>query len=114
VPFARGESVEFLVRAKSGRDALGASLYTETPVEVTGCALWPGTSTEQVQAADTVTTRWTLALPRILPAGLAPTATDRVRVRGEVYEIDGTPDAYRSPLSGARPGLVLQLVRVTG
>ncbi|MEU4772963.1 hypothetical protein [Micromonospora sp. NPDC023644] len=38
--------------------------------------------------------------------------TDRMEVRGEVYEVEGEVGEWRSPLTGWRPGLEVALRRV--
>jgi hypothetical protein len=45
---------------------------------------------------------------------LAVTAQNRVRVRGDVWAIDGDPADWRNPFTGWHPGIVLQVGRVDG
>lgn len=48
------------------------------------------------------------------PAGADILATDRVRVRGDDYEVDGEPGDWRSPYGTANGGLEIALRRVEG
>jgi head-tail adaptor len=45
---------------------------------------------------------------------LTVTAQNRVRVRGDVWAIDGDPADWRNPFTGWHPGIVLQVGRVDG
>ena len=79
----------------------------ETPVAGVLCE--PRPSSEPVQdARNAVTSGFTL----YLPAGTVVDSTQRVRVRGVDYEVLGDAQDWR--LGGWRPGLVLQVERVTG
>lgn len=80
----------------------------ETVVE--GCAIWPRTSSEQDQARSQVI----VGLTVFIPPGVDVPATDKARVRGVLYEVDGDPGLYRSPLTGHASGTEVALRRVTG
>lgn len=65
----------------------------------------PRPSSEPVQdARNAVTTGWTI----YLPAGADVTARDRMRVRGEVYDVLGDPAAW------ADAGVIVQLEKTRG
>jgi head-tail adaptor len=49
-----------------------------------------------------------------MPAGADVLASDRVRVRGEVYDVDGTPKVWRSPFTARHPGVEVHVRRVVG
>jgi hypothetical protein len=84
---------------------------TATEVTHSGVAVEPRPSSEPVQdARNAVTSGFTLYG---LPDG-AVTAANRVRVRGEVYEILGDPALWRSPFTDWEPGLVVQVGRTEG
>jgi hypothetical protein len=106
--FAFGETVTLGRRFLSGRDGDGNDVYARTDITVTGCGFNPGGSTEQVQGQDTVVTVPTL----YMPTGTLVLATDTVTVRGQVYEVNGSPNDYSNPLTGWSPGVVVQLRRV--
>ena len=82
----------------------------DTETTYTGCAVWPRVSSEDVQARDQVI----YGLYVLFPAGADVLATDRVRVRGQVYQVDGEPGVFHSPLTGTLIGPQVSLTRVTG
>lgn len=94
----------------SGEDEPGWS-GTPTETAVTALAVEPRPSGEPVQdARNAVVSGFTL----YLPTGTAVTAQNRVRVRGEVYEVIGDPARWRDPFTGFEPGIVVQVQRVEG
>lgn len=109
--FGFGETATFVTRTATSRDADGNDVYTDVPVDITGCGFDPGGSFETLQSGDQVTTTPTLYAPQ---GALVPAAVDRVIIRGETYEVDGTPRDYRNPFTGWHPGPVVQLKRVEG
>lgn len=48
------------------------------------------------------------------PADMDVDATDRLEVRGEVYEVIGVPQRPRNPWTGWEPGTTVKLRRVRG
>jgi len=94
-----------------GNDVPGAP----TEIPVLGCAVAPRDGTgaganEITDARDTVIVGLTL----YAPYGTEIRATDRVRVDGELYEVDGQPGAFRSPFTGSTGPVVVALELVTG
>lgn len=82
-----------------------------TEATVSGIAVEPRPSSEPVQdARNAVTSGYTLYG---FPRG-SVTAANRVRVRGEVYDVLGDPADWRSPFTGWEPGLVVQVGRTAG
>lgn len=113
---ANGDTVTIVRPGPPTRDAYGNDV-AGSPVEVTvsGCGIAPrggtGTgSTEIVQGRDTVIVGLTL----YAPAGTDIRATDRVRVAGVLYEVDGQAGAFRSPFTGSTGPVVAALALVTG
>lgn len=100
-----------LVRRTKGPwpDSFGNDVYTEST-----SAVWavyaPGSSTEQVQGRDTVTTTATI----YLDAGTDVAAIDAVIVAGQRFEVDGAPTTWSSPLTGWTPGIEVRLRGVVG
>lgn len=97
-------------RAKTGTDGDGNDVYSDVTVTTSG-AFAPEGSTELIQGQATLITNPTFYLSDGAPV---PSASDRLEVRGVVYEIDGQPQEYRNPFTGSAPGAVLRLERVTG
>lgn len=109
----RGETVRHYVRSVTGRDNRGNDVVVfDDGTDIPNCPVWPRGSTEQVQGRDTVTTGLTTVVPATY---LTPvSALDRIEVRGDMYEVDGTPSDWRSPFTSRKPGLEVQLTRITG
>lgn len=94
--------------ASPGNDRYGNPLPgVDVETAVTGAAFEPRFTSETV-GADRLTTTTKPALiffdewPDLL-------STDRVRVRGVIYEVDGVPADYRSPFGTGFGGVVVEL-----
>lgn len=110
-PYPMGETITIVrpgapTQDEYGNDVPGPSVETE----VAGCAVWPRTSSEDVQARLQVLE----GLNVLAPYGTVVGPHDRVRVRGLLYDVDGDPGEWRSPLTGFRGGVQIELTRVTG
>ncbi|MFE6282436.1 hypothetical protein [Streptomyces sp. NPDC057877] len=93
-----------------GQDGFGDPLPGDpAETEVTGAFMQPAGTTERTDDRDTVDSAWTCFLP--------PTAdiraTDRIRWRSTVYEVDGDPQPF-DDLRGATRHIEVRLRRVTG
>lgn len=71
-----------------------------------GCLEFPVESTEE---ANSVTDRRRL----LAPSGSDVRATDRIKIRGLAYQVNGLPKDWIDPLTGWAPGMQVDLVRVT-
>ena len=104
-----GETVTRLrTGAQTGTDAFGQPVYgPDDEVDIDGAAFDPGGSVEPVELgrAAVVTT------PKCYWRDVAPdvVSTDRLRVRGVVYQVTGNPAAWVSPYTGTTKGLVVEL-----
>lgn len=97
--------------APAGSSYTGTKYVEAAPVATTA-VFAPGGSTETVQGGDTVITQPTLYG---VDETLAVTALDVFVIGGDRYEVDGDPQAgFQSPFSGWRPGVVVQLRKVSG
>ncbi len=110
--FPAGETVTLIRRGPvSGRDGFGNDVYgPDVEIDVSGCAVAPTAGSEDVQARDQVAGHLTVWLP----AGTEVRATDRARVRGEVYEVTGPSQSWRSPFTGRPSPVQAGLTRVSG
>lgn len=110
--FAFAEAFTIIGRAVIGEDSDGNDVYGPTETATSG-AFAPEGSTELIQGQDTVIENPTIYLS---PGSPTPAATDQIRreLTGETYLIDGKPAVYLNPFTGAQPGPVLRLERVTG
>ncbi|MFQ6194872.1 hypothetical protein [Streptomyces sp. NPDC000405] len=110
--FPFGETVTVLRAGATGRDIYGNDLPGPAVEQlVRGCVIAPaGTPDEVTGGRDTVTE----ALTVYLPAGTDVRPTDRMRIRGEVFEVHGAVTAHRSPFTGQGAGVHLTARRTTG
>ena len=112
-----GETVIILrPGAPTGRDEYGVeTVGPPEEIPVPGCGIAPrdgngAGGNEQTQARDTVI----IGLTLYAPAGTDLRPTDKVRVAGVLYEVDGQAGAFRSPFTGSAGPVVAALERVTG
>jgi hypothetical protein len=111
VTWPAGETATVLRPGTPTQDPYGNDVPgDDTETDYGSCAVWPRVSSEDVQARDQIID----GLYVLFPVGADVLATDRVRVRGEVYLVDGEPGVYRSPLTGTRLGPQVALTRITG
>lgn len=110
-PYPLGETITIVRPGAPTQDDYGNDV-PDAPAEtsVAGCAVWPRTSGEDVQARLQVTE----GLNVIAPYGTDVQPHDRVRVRGVLYDVDGDPGEWRSNLTGTKAGVQIELTRVTG
>jgi len=110
MPLAHAEPAVIIRKVPSGaRDEYGNDLYTTTEIP-TMAAVGPKPPSEDMQDRDQVTAGvfvW-------LPAGTVVYATDQMRLRGNLYEVDGDPMAWQSPFTGLVAPVQVLLRRVTG
>ena len=112
--FPFGETVVILRTEPDDVDPYGDPIpgaSTETPVE--GCAVWTGREANaEPVAADRAPLIADLTIS--FPAGTDVRSTDRVRVRGKVYDVEGDPFEFVNPFTGWRPGVVAYANRGQG
>jgi hypothetical protein len=106
-----GELVIVLRRVEDGEDRYHNTRYKTVEVPVEGAAVRVLSSDEKPEGGGSSVVD---AIEVILPAGTVVGANDRLRVRGLVYEIDGTPEDQRDPSTGGRPGVKVIARRITG
>lgn len=108
--FPNGVTVILHTRLVDGADEYNNTTRVDADVPFERCATWAGPSVESPQGATTVITDRTV----VLPHGTAVAPTDQITVLGERYRVEGKPKDDVSPFSGWAPGVVVELVRVTG
>lgn len=113
--FPFGETV--YVRAYLGdvtEDAHGNTVESwaaEPGVAVEGCAFSPGESAEPVEANR----RAVVTTPQLFcPPDTVITSKDIVTVRDLTFQVVGDPADWTNPFTGWRPGVVVNLRRVSG
>lgn len=110
--FASGETVTIVRRgAVTGQDTYGNDVYAAAgETDVPGCAVAVSSSSEDVTARDQVSSSATVWPPH----GTDIRPTDQMRVRGVLYDVQGTPGDWRSPFTGIAAPLQVELSRVVG
>lgn len=110
MPYPYGDTITIHTKSGTTQDPVyGNDVPTYTDSAVVG-GFAPAGSVEIQQGRETITTTPTL----YLPAGTSVAALDRVTVRGVTYEVNGTPQDWRHPMTGWQAGIVVRLQNVTG
>ncbi|HEU4567436.1 MAG TPA: hypothetical protein VFR99_05325 [Marmoricola sp.] len=110
MPLPAGETVVRIRLTPGGRDRFGDPVgTTEDRLTIPGCAVAPRQGGEQIGDGRYAVTS---GIDLYAPAGADILPSDRVEVRGVVYEVTGEPADWASPYSGRRPGMLVQLTRV--
>lgn len=93
-----------------GTDAHGDPLPGDPEeFEISRTFLQPGATVENTDSRDTVVDQWDW----FVPSGADIRPTDRVRFRGDLYEVDGSPQPFDDE-RGRPHHIEVQLRRVTG
>jgi hypothetical protein len=114
--FPAGQDV---VVYREDRNRLGDLVIVEEQV-LHGCGIAPRTSSElggsyQGLGGTSGRTTVTTGLTLYAPVGSHITARHRVRLAdGTVWQVQGDPGHWHSPLTGWSPGVVVELDRVVG
>jgi hypothetical protein len=95
----------------AGSDPFGDPLPGEAGRTSVAGVFAPGSTSEDLLGRGA--TAYTTAT-LYLPVGTDVRRTDRVEVRGTVWEVDGEPVEWRSPGTGRRAGLQVNLRAVKG
>src|ERR1044071_5282946 len=104
-----GETVVLIRRTLNGRDRYGNDRYTTSTTTIGGVSVRAAGSSESLaDHRDRVTT----TLEVLLPPETTVTAYDRLRIRGLLYEVDGTPDDGLNPDTGVSGGVKVTVKRI--
>ena len=108
-----GETVTIVRAAPGGTDAYGDPIPSTTArIDVPGCAFAPRYSSESTdRGRQGVVVGGTVYLPSTAPAVLP---SDRIEVRGRLYEVDGEVGEWISPFTGWAPGFEVAVRRAVG
>jgi hypothetical protein len=79
---------------------------------IPGCTGWPGTSSEELDRRDEVTTTYTVSVPAGAPE-ILPT-DEAVLPDGTVWQVNGSVQRYTGTVNSATRGVLVQLQRGTG
>lgn len=105
----QGEPITIIRKTVSGQDQYGNDQWVTSEITVVG-AVAPRVSSEDMQSRDQVSA----GLIVWLPGGTVILATDQLRIRGAIYEVDGDPMDWRSPFTGRAAPVQVMLTKVTG
>jgi hypothetical protein len=105
-----GVTVTLARSAVTGRDQYGNDVRETTETQVGGCAFAPGSTSENTQGTDQVTTD----AECYLPAGTAITPEDQIIYQGMAYQVTGVPQSWSSPFTGLASPVRVKLRAVTG
>lgn len=113
------ETVQVLRRPVLAFPTMGDTSETMTSVPVSGCLIYPNTVTETVSrkaGTETIVGQDTVVsgLTCLMPFGTDVLPTDRVQVRGVIYDVNGQPSTWKSPSTGHRSVVEVQLKTATG
>ena len=104
-----GNHTAHIIRGR-GRDAHGDPLPGDPEeIEVRGTSMQPGATTEDTDGRDTVASTWFW----FVPPGTDIRATDQVRWRGALFDVDGDPQPWDDE-RGRPHHIEVQLRKVTG
>lgn len=109
--FRAGQTVTFVSRKVTGQDDYGNDVYTEVSQFVSGCAIAPSTSSEDVQGTASVLTDVILYAPTNTDIGLFDAV---ILPDGKRYRLTGTPNTWQSPFTGSVSYVQINLQAVTG
>lgn len=99
-----------MTRLRGGRTSFGGDPTSDVELDIEGCLFAPTGGFEQTGGRDTVTTQPTL----YTPPGADIRSTDRVRIRGFVYQVDGEPADWHGAFSSDWAGVAVPLRGITG
>lgn len=103
-----GETVTILRAEEADEDSMGNPTTTDVEIPVEGCAFAPGSSAESTATfggrTDTDGTVYA-------PSGTVFLPSDRLRIRGVLYTVDGDPQQWINPYSNRAAGVVVNVKR---
>lgn len=104
--FPHGETVT-IVSTTTTTTPLGDTTTTTTEVEWGPCAVAPRYATENTDPSRPATIVGLTVYGPVVDLD----ADDQLRIRGEVYDVDGGPGEWRSPFTGWEAGMEVPVKR---
>jgi hypothetical protein len=105
-----GQTVTFVNRTVTGQDAYNNDVYTANSTDVPGCAVSPGTSTENWAGTMEIESDIVVYAP---PGTVVDLPWDEMIFNGVTYNIVGTPGSWQSPFTGTQSMLEIKGKLVT-
>jgi hypothetical protein len=109
-PILGGFTVTLISSQVTGRDGYGNDVRTAVRRDIPGCAVAPGSTSENLDNTVQVTED----LEVYMPAGTVVTPEDSVEYQGITYRVMGQPESWQSPFTGTAGPVRLRLRLVTG
>jgi hypothetical protein len=91
-------------------DVRGNDVYVESRIEVRGCSVQSGATSEIVQGTELVSSDVVV----YMPSGTDLYPVDALEIDGERYEIQGQPGSNQSPFTGSIGPVEVRANRQTG
>lgn len=102
------------LRPASTVDAHGNTIQnwaSVTRLDLPGAISWPIVTREAITPGrEAIVDTWMVAVP----PGVGIDRHDRIEIDGQVWQIDGWPQAWANPYTGGRPGTTVRVVQVGG
>lgn len=92
-----GQTVTFVHRQLTGEDQYGNDVYGKTNVDVPGCVVAPGNTSENFQGTLQITSDVTVYTPAGTTVDLP---VDQMIINGVTYNVVGNPNNWSSPWTG--------------
>jgi hypothetical protein len=100
-----GQTVTFVNKVVTGIDDYGNDVYDSATVDVPGCAVSPGVSTQSWQGTEQISADVTVHAP---PDTNVDLPRDQMIIDGVVYNVVGNPRGWKSPFTGT--GSMLEIL----
>jgi hypothetical protein len=110
VVFPYGSTVTIRRRSVSGKDEYGNDKYAFVEENIPLCVVQPSGSGEETNFADRLST----TIIVYFPYGTDVNYIDALVVNEVEYEIEGTPQTWRSPFSGNVAPIEVRATKITG
>jgi hypothetical protein len=111
MPYLRqGQTVTFGNRIVTGTDDYGNDVYGTVEVQVPGCAISPGNSTENWQGTEQIVSDVVVHAPI---ATVVDLPLDYMKIAGVEYNLVGNPRNWVSPFTGTGSLMEIQGRQVT-
>jgi hypothetical protein len=104
VALRAGVTVKFVHRTLTGTDDKGNDVYSAESIDVPGCAVVPGTSTETWQGTEQIEADLTVYAPF---STLVNRPWDEMVYNGDTYNVVGVPRNWASPFTGTQSMLAV-------
>jgi hypothetical protein len=107
--FLNPVTVTIVRRTVTGQDGFGNDIYGQTTEDVLG-SVQPGTSRERLDFTDQLVS----GVVVFVPYGTDVEYIDAIIVNGVQYEVNASPDVWRSPFSGSTAPVRIEGTLVVG